>query len=113
MTGERRGRIILLNGASSSGKSSVARALLPLLPDPWFLVPVDAIGAMRSAVHTGALTRAEVDQMLRRTRAGYHRVVAALAATGNDWPRARRSTRTATATSPSTPRGPAPRRRPA
>jgi chloramphenicol 3-O phosphotransferase len=81
---EPRGRIILLNGASSSGKSSIAKALLPLLPDPWFLVPVDAIGAMRSAVHTRALTEAEVDQMLRRTRAGYHRVVAALASSGND-----------------------------
>jgi|SRR6478752_3764728 len=84
MTGDRRGRIILLNGASSSGKSSIAQALLPLLPDPWFLVPVDAIGAMRSAVHAQALTDAEAELMLRRTRAGYHRVVAALASTGND-----------------------------
>jgi len=84
MTGDRRGRIILLNGASSSGKSSIGQALLPLLPDPWFLVPVDAIGAMRSAVHTRALSETEVDEMLRRTRAGYHRVVAALAETGND-----------------------------
>jgi chloramphenicol 3-O phosphotransferase len=84
MTGDRSGRIILLNGASSSGKSSIAQALLPLLPDPWFLVPVDAIGAMRSTVHTRDLDEAEVAAMLRRTRAGYHRVVAALAAVGND-----------------------------
>lgn len=84
MAPEPRGRIILLNGASSSGKSSIAQALLPLLPDPWFLVPVDAIGAMRSAVHARALTETEVDEMLRRTRAGYHRVVAALASSGND-----------------------------
>jgi chloramphenicol 3-O phosphotransferase len=45
----------LLNGASSSGKSSIGRALLPLLPDPWFFVPADAIGAMRSTVHTRVL----------------------------------------------------------
>jgi chloramphenicol 3-O phosphotransferase len=79
MAPERRGRIILLNGASSSGKSSIEQALLPLLPDPWFLVPVDAIGAMRSTVHTRDLDEDEVAAMLRRTRVGYHRVVAALA----------------------------------
>lgn len=74
---------MLLNGASSSGKSSVARALLPLLADPWFFVPVDAIGAMRSAVHTRVLDETEVSEMLRRTRLGYHRAVAALASAGN------------------------------
>ena len=84
MTPGRRGRIILLNGASSSGKSSIGRALLPLLPDPWFLVPVDAVGAMRSTVHTRVLDDAEIDDMLRRTRLGYHRAVAALASAGND-----------------------------
>jgi chloramphenicol 3-O phosphotransferase len=76
--------MILLNGASSSGKSSIGRALLPLLPDPWFLVPVDAVGAMRSTVHTRVLDEAEVGEMLRRTRLGYHRAVAALASAGND-----------------------------
>ncbi|MFC7280208.1 hypothetical protein ACFQS1_40165 [Paractinoplanes rhizophilus] len=81
---DRRGRILLLNGASSSGKSSIGRALLPLLPDPWFLVPVDAIGAMRSTVHTRVLDDAEITAMLTRTRLGYHRTVAALASAGND-----------------------------
>ena len=80
----RSGRIILLNGASSSGKSSIGRALLPLLPDPWFFIPVDALGEMRSTVHTRVLDDAEIDEMLRRTRLGYHRAVAALASTGND-----------------------------
>jgi chloramphenicol 3-O phosphotransferase len=81
---QRKGRIILLNGPSSSGKSSIGRALLALLPDPWFLVPVDAIGAMRSTVHTRVLGDAEISQMLNRTRLGYHRAVAALASVGND-----------------------------
>ncbi|GAA0711215.1 AAA family ATPase [Dactylosporangium roseum] len=81
---ERRGRVILLNGASSSGKSSIGRALLPLLPDPWFLVPVDAIGAMRSTVHTRVLDDRDISEILRRTRLGYHRAVAALASAGND-----------------------------
>jgi len=81
---ERKGRILLLNGASSSGKTSIGRALLPLLPDPWFLVPVDEIGAMRSTVHTRVLDDAEIIAMLRRTRLGYHRAVAGLASAGND-----------------------------
>jgi chloramphenicol 3-O phosphotransferase len=76
--------VILLNGASSSGKSSVGRALLPLLPDPWFFIPVDAVGAMRSTVHTRVLDELEIDALLRRTRLGYHRAVAALASVGND-----------------------------
>jgi chloramphenicol 3-O phosphotransferase len=84
VTSDRTGRIILLNGASSSGKSSIGRALLPLLADPWFLVPVDAIGAMRSTVHTRVLDDAQIAEMLTRTRLGYHRAMAALASAGND-----------------------------
>lgn len=80
----RKGRIVLLNGASSSGKSSIGRELLPLLEDPWFLVPVDEISGLRSTVHTRELDRVEIDEMLRRTRLGYHRAVAALASVGND-----------------------------
>ncbi|OIJ24467.1 chloramphenicol phosphotransferase CPT family protein [Nocardioides luteus] len=80
----RTGRIILLNGASSSGKSSVGRELLPLLEDPWFLVPVDGISGMRSTVHTRELDEAGIAEMLRRTRLGYHRAVEALASVGND-----------------------------
>lgn len=81
---EAAGRVILLNGPSSSGKSSIGRALLSLLPDPWFLVPVDGISGMRSTSHTRVLDEAETQEMLRRTRRGYHRVVAALTSTGND-----------------------------
>ncbi|TQL66824.1 chloramphenicol 3-O phosphotransferase [Nocardioides albertanoniae] len=80
----RRGRIILLNGASSSGKSSIGRELLPLLDDPWFLMPVDEISGMRSTVHARDLDDAQIAQMLRRTRLGYHRAVAAMASVGND-----------------------------
>lgn len=79
----RRGRIVLLNGASSSGKTALGRALTALLPDPWFLVPADVIGAMRSEP-ARALSDDEVAALLRRTRRGYHRMVAGLAAAGND-----------------------------
>ena len=84
MTTPARGRVILLNGASSSGKGSIGRALLSLLPDPWFLVPVDVVSGLRSTVHTRQLNDDEITEMLTRTRRGYHRVVAALASEGND-----------------------------
>lgn len=84
VTEDRAGRVILLNGPSSSGKSSVGRAMLPLLADPWFLVPVDGVSGMRSTVHARVLDESAVQQVLARTRRGYHRVVAALASVGND-----------------------------
>lgn len=77
------GRVILLNGASSSGKTSIGRALQQVLIDPWFLVPVDELGAMRS-VPTKVQSEQEVSAMLRRTRLGYHRAVAAMNSVGND-----------------------------
>lgn len=45
---------------------------------------MDAIGAMRSTIHTRRLDDAGIADMLRRTRLGYHRAVAALASAGND-----------------------------
>lgn len=78
------GRVILLNGPSSSGKSSIGRAMLPLLEEPWFFVPVDVISGLRSTVHRRPLDEAGVQAMLTRTRRGYHRTVAALASAGND-----------------------------
>jgi chloramphenicol 3-O phosphotransferase len=76
------GRAILLNGASSSGKTSIGRALQEVLDGPWYFFPVDALGAMRSDIHTGS--QSEIDATLRRMRKGYHRAVAALASVGNN-----------------------------
>ncbi|MFH0252256.1 chloramphenicol phosphotransferase, partial [Streptomyces chitinivorans] len=36
------GRIVFLNGTSSSGKSSIATELLQVLDGSWFHMPVDA-----------------------------------------------------------------------
>jgi chloramphenicol 3-O phosphotransferase len=55
----------------------------PLLDEPWFFVPVDAISGLRSTVHRQRLDEAGVQEMLIRTRRGYHRAVAALASVGN------------------------------
>lgn len=39
----RSGRIILLNGTSSSGKSTLAKAIQAALPDPWLVVGIDTV----------------------------------------------------------------------
>lgn len=78
------GQIILLNGASSSGRSSIARQLQIDLERPFFHIGVDMIGAMRSETRTNELDPTVLTEVLRRTRAGFHRAVAAMALAGND-----------------------------
>jgi chloramphenicol 3-O phosphotransferase len=78
----RHGRIIFLNGTSSSGKSSIARELLSILDgDPYFHLAVDSIGAMRADKEVAPEA---LDGILKRTRMGFHRAVAGMAAAGND-----------------------------
>ncbi|MCP2276481.1 chloramphenicol 3-O phosphotransferase [Nocardia amikacinitolerans] len=78
------GQVILLNGVSSSGKTSLARQLLSDLEQPFFHMGVDMIGAMRSEIRTHELDTAALADVLRRTRAGFHRAVAGMALAGND-----------------------------
>lgn len=78
------GRIVLLNGTSSSGKSSIAEELLRLWPTPAFRLAVDDLNAMRAKPQTLALDGPSLAETLRRTRAGFHRVVAGMAGAGND-----------------------------
>src|ERR1017187_1984350 len=78
------GQIVLLNGVSSSGKTSIAEQWLSVLQRPWFHRPVDAINGMRAKHRTLALSPAELDVVLARTRAGFHRAVAGMAAAGNN-----------------------------
>ncbi|MFD9429283.1 chloramphenicol phosphotransferase CPT family protein [Streptomyces sp. NPDC060002] len=75
------GRIIFLNGTSSSGKSSIAKALLTVLDDTYFHMPVDAFHAMRSRRD---IAPDELPAVLRRTWMGFHRAVAGMAAGGNN-----------------------------
>ncbi|MGW8729435.1 chloramphenicol phosphotransferase CPT family protein [Streptomyces sp. NPDC055808] len=80
--GARNGRIIFLNGTSSSGKSSIARELLRILDGgPYFHLPVDAFHAMRARREVSS---DELPHLLRRTWMGFHRAVAGMAAAGND-----------------------------
>ncbi|MFJ5557273.1 chloramphenicol phosphotransferase CPT family protein [Streptomyces sp. NPDC093250] len=75
------GRIIFLNGTSSSGKSSIAQELLWILDEPYFHMPVDSFHAMRSRREIPA---EELPDVLHRTWKGFHRAVAGMAAAGNN-----------------------------
>jgi chloramphenicol 3-O phosphotransferase len=77
----RTGQIILLNGTSSSGKSSIARELLPMLDRSYYYLPVDAFNSMR---HQRPMTPDELEAVLQRLAGGYHRAVAGMALAGND-----------------------------
>jgi chloramphenicol 3-O phosphotransferase len=80
------GRIIFLNGASSSGKSTLAKAMQQALPEPFLHVSSDHL------VASGMLpARRDLDgpfawwqQMRPRFFDGFHRCLPALAAAGND-----------------------------
>jgi chloramphenicol 3-O phosphotransferase len=80
------GRIIFLNGASSSGKSTLAKAMQRALPEPFLHVSSDHL------VASGMLPErrdpqgpfAWWEQMRPRFFAGFHRCLPALAAVGND-----------------------------
>jgi chloramphenicol 3-O phosphotransferase len=79
------GRIIVLNGASSSGKSALAKAMQQMLPEPFLHVSCDHL------VASGMLPARRDDhgpfawQRIRpRFFAGSHRCLPALAAAGND-----------------------------
>ncbi|MGW7610049.1 phosphotransferase-like protein [Streptomyces sp. NPDC054766] len=78
------GTVILLNGTSSSGKTSIARALLDLLDGTWFHMPVDAFHAMRGGRGGREMSDEDLQAEIDRTAKGFHRAVAGMAAGGNN-----------------------------
>ena len=83
-------RIIVLNGGSSTGKSSLARCLQSLLPDPWLTFGVDTLmEAMPAALwgSSGGVVVASDGQItvgptVRTLEAAWARGVAAIAHAG-------------------------------
>lgn len=79
------GRVILLHGASSSGKTSIARELLRQLPAPYLHFSFDRLrddGAMPiERFRSGEFAWADVRQGLF---VGYEQAIAALAGAGNN-----------------------------
>ncbi|MFG1817057.1 chloramphenicol phosphotransferase CPT family protein [Kribbella sp. NPDC049174] len=77
----RAGRVILLNGTSSSGKSSIATELLDMLDGAWFHLAIDGFHRVRSRRDW---SEDEFLPIFQRTVLGFHRAVAGMVAAGND-----------------------------
>lgn len=77
----RPGRVILLNGTSSSGKSSIAEELLGSLDGAWFHLAIDQFHRIRARREMSDEAFLSVFQ---RTVLGFHRAVAGMASAGND-----------------------------
>lgn len=75
------GRVVFLNGTSSSGKSTVADELLRTLDGAWHHFAVDHIHRVRSR-HDW--TDEEFLPIFQRSVRGFHRTVAGMASAGND-----------------------------
>lgn len=82
-----KGKVIVLNGASSSGKSVIAEALQEVLDEPYLRVSIDDFVDMlpRRYVDGDSLSEAELDELralLQRLVTGFHRCIAALSSAG-------------------------------
>jgi chloramphenicol 3-O phosphotransferase len=83
-------QVIVLNGGSSSGKSSIARCLQSILPDPWLTLGVDTlIQAMPLSMHgpdTGLRFEPDgqviVGNRFRRLEAAWYQGLACVAHAG-------------------------------
>jgi chloramphenicol 3-O phosphotransferase len=83
-------QVIVLNGGSSSGKSSIVRSLQTVLPDPWLAVAVDAFVEMLpptltesgAGIEVGTDGAVSVGPVFRRLEAAWMEGVAAMARAG-------------------------------
>jgi chloramphenicol 3-O phosphotransferase len=83
---EREGvRVILLNGTSSAGKTSIAKALQQIMDAPYLHVPVDSFGAMAPGPEKlGESGSPRWQSVFSRLLSGFHHSLAALAAAGSN-----------------------------
>jgi chloramphenicol 3-O phosphotransferase len=77
------GRILLLNGPSSSGKTTLSKAVASRLSTPWLVLPVDLFHQIRTRPDV-ELTDRQWHDVFHRTRAAYHRAVVGAASSGMD-----------------------------
>jgi chloramphenicol 3-O phosphotransferase len=79
-------QVIVLNGGSSSGKTTIARRLQAILLDPWLLLGVDdlvdALPAEGGGIAVGDHGEVEVGERFRELEAAWTRGIAEMARAG-------------------------------
>jgi chloramphenicol 3-O phosphotransferase len=81
------GHVIFLNGTSSSGKTTIAKALQNKLPEPYMYVSIDGFFSLYPERILDPSNQEEADILVRLFPAvvtGFHKSVAALARSGNN-----------------------------
>jgi chloramphenicol 3-O phosphotransferase len=78
------GRLVLLNGPTSAGKTTLSTTVAARLTTPWLVLPVDLFHQIRTRPDAAVLTPREWNDVFRRTRAAYHRALAGAVASGCD-----------------------------
>jgi len=79
---ERTGKVIFLNGTSSSGKTTIAKELQKVFQEPYLHVSLDAF--LLQLPETFLMNRERFIQELPLLLAGFHSSCAAIARTGNN-----------------------------
>lgn len=77
--------IILLNGTSSAGKTTIAKVLQQIMDEPYLHVPVDSFGAMTPGPDKiGEFGSCLWQSVFNQVLSGFHHSVAALAEAGSN-----------------------------
>jgi chloramphenicol 3-O phosphotransferase len=77
------GRIVLFNGPSSAGKTTLTKAVARRMSTPWLVMPVDLFHQIRTRPDAHLSDRQWQD-VFHRTRAAYHRALVGAASCGCD-----------------------------
>ena len=78
------GRVVLLNGTSSAGKTSIAKALQAALPGYWMMMAFDDFATHVAPPRFDTHPAEVPPEVPRRMIAGFHAAIGAFVGAGND-----------------------------
>ncbi len=78
------GKIIFLNGTSSSGKTTIAKELQQILEEPYLLVSIDNFISMLSQKYLNGEDPETLKKTILKIISGMHHSISALASSGNN-----------------------------